>query len=54
MDFVDVGAVDVGIPDRLRIDHDAGSLFARSRQPAWLTRVLPSPARPSAFTRFFA
>src|SRR6185503_20873409 len=27
-DFVDVGAVDVGIPDRLRIDHDAGPLLA--------------------------
>ncbi len=27
-DLVDVGAIDVGVPDRVRIDHDAGAFLA--------------------------
>src|SRR5262245_31572342 len=35
-DLVDVGAVDVGVPDRLRVDHDAGSFLA----PVQATRLV--------------
>src|SRR6266850_2045797 len=27
-DLVDVGAIDVGVPDRVRVDHDAGAFLA--------------------------
>src|SRR5262245_47227900 len=42
-DLVDIRAVDVGVPDRLGIDHDAGSFLAAVQAPRLVDAHLARP-----------
>ncbi len=53
-DFIDIRFVHVRVPGASGYTTTTGPDSQRSMQPALLMRTLPSPARASCFTRFFA
>src|SRR5205823_5524030 len=45
-DLVDVRAVDVGVPDRVRVDHHAGAFFAAIQAPGLVDAHFPGAGKP--------
>lgn len=46
-DFLDIGLASVGVPDRLRVDHEDGALFATVQAPGGIDPDAPGPRQAS-------
>src|SRR3989449_7415317 len=44
-DLVDVGAVDIGVPDRVRVDHHAGAFLAAIEAPGLVDAHFPGAGK---------
>ena len=50
-DFVNIGLVHIGVPDRFRVDHQHRAFAAALQTAGFLKRTLPGPARPMDLMR---